>query len=381
MPAFPRMRDRLLDPRLALAIAGVSLLELQLPSMTDDARAPFVVVLLCAPVVLRRRAPVVALLCLTAVGVLTPHFAGGFPSTPSIATALIFYSSAAHARSRWTPWAALVTFLALEATIGIPQDALVPLMIGAIGSYWIGLQVRKRRETVEVLSQRAKDIEAEEDAFKRLSVRRERARIARELHDIVSHHLAMIVVQAGAGRIATAGGPGPARTRFSAIRSGGEQALSELARLVDVLSRDGERTDRMASLLDQAIARGLALRVSNLPATGRLPAEVQDAAYRVVQEGLTNAVKHAPGGEVRVRFLRQESSLEIELRDGGGDGPPLAVMGSGSGLTGMRDRVEELGGELDAGPAAGGGWTLRAVLPLGAPVAVGAAGVYPLGMT
>ncbi|MGI8622877.1 MAG: sensor histidine kinase [Solirubrobacteraceae bacterium] len=374
------MPDRLLDPLVALAVAGVALLELQLPSMTDDARAPVVVILFCAPVAIRRWAPLVALLGLTAAGALSPTFADGFPSTPHVATALVFYSVAAQSRSRFALAAGAASFLALEATIGIHEDAVVPLVIGAWGSYWIGRQVRARRETVEVLALRAGEIEAAEDAFRRLSVRRERARIARELHDIVSHHLAMIVVQAGAGRMATSGGPERALTRFSAIHAGAEQALSEIARLVEVVGADAAvRPDRLRLLLDQAIARGLALHVTGVPPPVRLPVDVDVTAYRVVREGLTNAVKHAPGSEIQLRLAVDDGTLEIELRDSGGGCSALATTGSGLGLVGMRERVERLGGELEAGPGPGGGWVLRARLALGAPITAATVASTPTG--
>ena len=384
MPASPHMPDRLLDPGLAVLIAGVALLELQLPGMTGDGRAAVVILLYCAPVAIRRWSPLAALVILAGVGSLSPSFTGSFPSTPGIATALVFYSVAAFAGWRFRLALGVVAFLALEATVGIRDDTFVPLFIGAWGPYWLGRQVRSRREMVEVLAERAREIEAEEDAFTRLSVRRERARIARELHDIVSHHLAMIVVQAGAGRMASSGGPERAVTRFAAIRSAGDQALSELARLLDVLHAEhGESRDRLRSLLDQAMARGLPLRVTLPPTTIRLPAEVEDVAYRVVQEGLTNAVKHAPGSEVDVRVTAADDELEVALRDSGGAGSSLATTGSGLGLAGMRERVEALGGRLEAGPApgGGGGWSVHAWLPLGAPVAVGAAAAYPGGMT
>lgn len=378
MSGFPRLPDKLLDPTLTLVIVAVSLLELQLPSMTEDDRAPLAIVLVCAPVLIRRWSPFAALLAVAAAAALSPDFTGGFPSTPSIAVALVFYSVAAHARSRFALAAAAVTFLVLEATVGVRSDALVPIVIGTWGPYWIGAQVRARREMVDALSERAREIAEDEDTFKRLSLRRERARIGRELHDIVSHHLAMIVVQAGAGRISTAGGPSRAAERFTAIRHGGEQALSELARLVDVLHADDAERPRVQRLLDQASTRDVPLRVTGWPMEASLPREAEDVLYRVLQEGLTNVLKHAPASDVHLRFAERDETVEIELFNTDSPGSSLAAAGSGLGLTGMRDRVEGLGGEFDAGPASDG-WRLRAVLPLRVLIAAAGAPNTPEG--
>jgi signal transduction histidine kinase len=198
-------------------------------------------------------------------------------------------------------------------------------------------------------------------------VRRERARIARELHDIVAHHLAVIVVQAGAGRLAGPENGESAAARFATIRQSDDQALAEMSRPVDIIHADsgatGHGQDRLRTLFERAEAGGLHLEVSPLPADIRLPPELEEEALRVVREGLTNAIKHAPGARVQVRLASTGDWLEIEVRDHGGGAPSrLAESGSGLGLTGMRERVEALGGDLEAGPY-GGGWRLHARLP------------------
>jgi signal transduction histidine kinase len=198
-------------------------------------------------------------------------------------------------------------------------------------------------------------------------VRRERARIARELHDIVAHHLAVIVVQAGAGRTASDASAWRAGERFAGIREAGEQALAEMARLIDVLHADDDAAEghSLEVLIERAEAGGLALEVTGLPRDVALPAPVQDAAYRVVQEGLTNALKHASASAVAVRLGVADAALEIDVRNAAGAPPSaLARTGAGLGLTGMRERVEALGGTLDAGPDHDGNWRLFARLPL-----------------
>jgi signal transduction histidine kinase len=144
-----------------------------------------------------------------------------------------------------------------------------------------------------------------------------------------------------------------------------------MARLIDVLQAgdedDRHRRGRLRVLLDSADASGLEVRVTPLPADLPLPADVEEGAYRLVQEGLTNTLKHAPGAAVHVRLAVDGDELEIEVRDEGAPtASPLAATGSGLGLTGMRERMEQLGGSLEAGPMEADGWRLRARVPLAA---------------
>ena len=261
-----------------------------------------------------------------------------------------------------------------EVLIGFPNGVFVPLVFAIIAPWWVGQQLRRRRRMVRELGARSRELEAEEDAFARLSVRRERARIARELHDIVAHHLAVIVIQAGAGRVADPNRMDEAAERFRSVRESGEQALAEMARLVDILHADDSHapgTDRLQLLLESADANGLDVQVTPLPHGVQLPAEVEDAAYRVVQEGLTNVMKHAPGAEVEVRLGLRGDTFEIVVRNEGDNAPSLlAETGSGLGLIGMRERVESGGGSLDVGPDDDGGWRLHARLPVADPALV-----------
>jgi signal transduction histidine kinase len=243
-------------------------------------------------------------------------------------------------------------------------DGIVPFALVTAVPWIAGAAVRSRQGLLDSLRSRTGELEAERDTLARLSVQRERARIAQELHDIVAHHLAVIVVQAGAGRIAP-GESAEATERFSRIRQSGEEALSEMERLVDLLQTDGgEESRRIEVLLDQAQAAGLKLSGSGPPPELSLSPEAERLAYRIVQEGLTNAMKHAPGSEVRLRIAANESELEIELRNWGGQEPSsLAGTGSGLGLRGLRERLEDLGGNLEAAPD-GTGWRLHAGIPL-----------------
>ena len=157
--------------------------------------------------------------------------------------------------------------------------------------------------------------------------------------------------------------------RFARIRRSGDEALAEMGLLVDLLQRDARDRDeparRWGVLLDQAQAAGLKLRSEGLPVDRSLRPEVEQIAYRVVQEGVTNAMKHAPGSEVRLRVAVEARALEIELRNASGDelASNLAGTGSGLGLAGLRQRVEAAGGRLDAGPEGEHGWRLHARVP------------------
>jgi signal transduction histidine kinase len=250
----------------------------------------------------------------------------------------------------------------LAAALAIAGADVMPVLLTTLAPWTAGRVVRSRRQLTVALAERNRQLEAEQNALAELAVRRERARIARELHDIVAHHVAVMVIQAGAGRL---GAPHGA-ARFAGIGDAGREALAELERLVELLSTDDPPPRDLETLLGQARAAGVRLDYTPLPDGVRVAPELQDGAYRVVQEGLTNAMKHAAGSNILVRLGVDARALEVEVRDRGpAAASPLAASGAGLGLAGMRERVEALGGVLEAGPADAGGWRLRARLPLG----------------
>lgn len=284
-----------------------------------------------------------------------------------IALGLVALCAIAYCGGRFAPLTGAI-FCILVAGVGtaVDPESVVPLILTTAVPWIAGAAVRSRHQLSDSLGRRTRELEAEQDNLARLSVQRERARIARELHDIVAHHLAVIVVQAGAGRVAGSEHD-EAAERFSRIRQSGEQALSEMERLVDLLQGHDDGADgqhRIEVLLDQAQSAGLRLSASQLPTDVALPAETERLAYRIVQEGLTNAMKHAPGSQVRLRISAKGGELEIDLHNWGGAEPAaLAGTGSGMGLRGLRERLEALGGSLEAAPEAGG-WRLHAGIPL-----------------
>jgi len=204
------------------------------------------------------------------------------------------------------------------------------------------------------------------------TVRGERARIARELHDVVAHHISMIAVQAETARLTTPALPSAGAQRLLAIGDTARAALTEMRRLLGVL-RDSDRQAgpelapqpglaQLAALLDEARdASGAGTRLILHGPPLALDPSIELAAYRIVQEALTNTRRHAPGAAVDVELLRTADCLRLRVRDNG-PGPP-ADPGRGHGLAGMRERAAAVGGELRTGPAAGGGFLVDAVLP------------------
>jgi signal transduction histidine kinase len=242
--------------------------------------------------------------------------------------------------------------IVLAGVLAVAGVDIAPLLLVTLVPWAAGRLLRSRRELVEALAERNRALEAEREALAELAVRQERARIARELHDIVAHHLAVIVIQAGAGRLSGE------TVRFQGIGAAGREALAELDRLVELLQV--EHPGDMEALIGQARAAGVPLDY----ASADVPAPLRDVAYRVVQEALTNAMKHAAGSAVTVRLAVGDGALEVEVRDAGAAGPPpeLAASGAGLGLAGMRERVEAVGGRLDAGPW-NRGWRVLARFP------------------
>jgi signal transduction histidine kinase len=358
------------DPAIAGALAIVSLAELLANS--GPARAPLAVVeviIMCAPLLMLRTHPVAAT-CLAGAAVLIgPHLAGTPEFAGTLVACALSYSCGAQASLRIGAGAVAGLIVALQVSMGFSEFPNVEIGFATLLPFWVGRQVGVRSALVSKLAQRTRELEHEQDAFARLAVRRERARIARELHDIVSHHLAVIVVQAGAGRMAALGPNQKAPERFATIRLSGLHALTEMGRLVDLLHADDSRAQvangRWRQLIDQARAGGIQVQLAPLPPDVPLPRDVEDNAYRVVREALTNAIKHAPGARVTVRLALRGHDLEIDVHDNGSrDGARLLVAGSGLGLTGMRERLQSGGGTLQAGPDPGGGWRLHATLPI-----------------
>jgi len=208
----------------------------------------------------------------------------------------------------------------------------------------------------------------------RRAVLEERTRIARELHDVVAHHMSLIAVRAETAPYRLSGLSEPARAEFAALSEVARESMAEMRRLLGVLRHDQApalapqpQLADLPALVDAARRAGVAVELSVPAALGQVPSGVGVCAYRIVQESLSNASQHAPGAAVTVSLDHDSGAILLRVANGPG-GPSGSAQndrGPGHGLTGMRERVTLLGGSLSAGPAPDGGFVVCAVLPLG----------------
>jgi len=284
------------------------------------------------------------------------------------------YSAGAHTEGRKTIVAAglsIALWILVTAADpdGIYVGGLVFFGILVFSPFVVGRLIRARRLREDLLEERTVVLEREREEKARAAVAEERSRIARELHDVVAHAISVIVVQARGGRRLLDSEPDEARGAFDAIESTGQQALGEMRRLLGLLRAGDEqmalapqpsltRLDRLVSEVEKA---GLPVDYSIEGEPTALPPGVDLSAYRIVQEALTNALKHAGPARARVLVRYREDGLELEIADdgtGSGNGD-----GAGHGLVGIKERVSVLGGDVEAGPASSGGYAVRARLP------------------
>jgi len=236
---------------------------------------------------------------------------------------------------------------------------------------WVaGYALRERAEQAEAAEERAAQAEREREAAARVAVAEERARIARELHDIVAHAVSVMVLQVGAVRHKLPDSLAEDRDALTGVERAGRTALAEMRRLLAAMRREGDEAelvpqpglDGLDSLLDEIGRAGLPveLHVDGTPVP--LPRGIDLSAYRIVQEGLTNALKHAHASDANVTVRYRPDELEIEVRDNG-NGSSTSD-GLGHGLIGVRERVKIYGGKTSAGTASNGGFVLNTRLPL-----------------
>jgi signal transduction histidine kinase len=243
--------------------------------------------------------------------------------------------------------------------------------------YAAGTVLRLRQETSDELAVRAAELEEERELYTAIALRHERARIAAELHDIVGHAISVMVIQAAAGQRLVDADPVAAQDAFAAISESARQGTGDLERLVALLDGSQDPDDAAGpgpdlSLVDEVVTRagrsGLHVTCRFEGARERIPHPVAHLAFRVVQESLTNALRYAPGAEVTILIRVDETGRGLTVRVENdhttrSDGQPLA--GTGSGLVGLRERVQRLGGQLSARATGGGGWAVEARLPGG----------------
>lgn len=351
---------------LVLAFLGVSVVELLVRSDTKhSALAAGWIVAVGLPLFVRRSHPVAGTVAASALIAAAPAVIGrsGPGLSGVVLPVVLAYSCGAYAATGPGLTATATLTVAFQIYTGFADAPNLEILITTLPVWLVGREVRRRRQLVRALADRTRELEAEEEAFVRLSVQHERARIARDLHDIVSHHVALMVIQAGAGRLADPWDDAVAANRFATIRAAGVQALTEADRLVMVLRPDAERA-RLAPLLDRA--RDLGAHVVVPPRELELSPELEALAHHVTREAITNAIKHAPGAKLRIELVLDTAALTITARNAFvATASPIAATGSGLGLAGMRERVAAAGGSVVARPD-GDDFVLCATLPCGA---------------
>jgi signal transduction histidine kinase len=373
------------DARLALVVGAAQLLFTYLAGRHQVDRYSLdvlgVALLLAGPaaLVVRRRYPSTVLL-VTLAATLT-YWEIGYVRGPIFLALIVAFVTAVVRGRRWLAWSSLVAGYVSFLWLGDLLDREpAPTLAQVVGlAAWL-LALATTTEFVRVRRERAADVRRarEEEARRRAS--EERLRIAQELHDVLAHNISLINVQAGVALHLIDERPEQARPALAAIKDASKEALDELRSVLDLL-REG--TDEAASLapaprlgadLDdlvaKAVAAGVDVRVDVEGDRRPLPPGVDRAAFRIAQEALTNVVRHAGGATATVQVAYGDDAVTVQVDDDGpgvvgGPGDGGQSDGSGNGITGMRERAAALGGRLDAGPRAGGGFRVRAWLPLG----------------
>ena len=392
---FLRRHPTGVDSFWALALLGFGSLEVVLGNAGGGPRAAAAVftIGLSVVVALRRKAPVQMLLLTAAIGVGQLIF-GIKPNISDFGMLVIAYTVAsAPAVPRWASRCALTGALIGPALTfwryaydddgrPVTTNLVVTTLITVpfVLAWVLGDSMRTRRAYWAQLEERAARLEKEREAQSRIAVAAERARIARELHDVVAHNVSVMVVQADGAAYVLDAAPEQTRQALETISGTGRQALAEMRRLLGVL-RTGEQSEggeyvpqpgveQLEDLMDQVRGAGLPVDFTVEGEPRELPSSVALTVYRIVQEALTNTRKHGGpdvGATVRVSYRDEDLELLVE-DDGRGAQQELyeegGADGLGHGLIGMRERVGMVGGSLTAGPRSGGGFRVSAVLPL-----------------
>jgi signal transduction histidine kinase len=372
-------RPRRTDLALAAALGVVIEVELVLTSVRETPLVPALALgaVLTAAMAWRSTGPLAVLATVGAVA-LALALSGTPPenlATTTILVAVLSFAIGAHlprrrARAGLVGVGVLVivvTALGPNQTVG---DVIFPVVL--FGGCWaLGRFGRGRAHLTAELRARTEQLELERSERERDAVARERVRIARELHDVVAHSVSVMVVQAGAARSVLDRDPGASVRALGAVEDTGREALTEMRRLLGILRPDGEDADhspqpsldRLGALVARSRDAGLDVELRVEGRAGPLAPGVDLTAFRLVQEGLTNALKHGGRGRARVVLRWSPEVLEVEVANRGADGRAAHGLASGGhGLIGMRERVALCGGELRAGPI-GRGFVVRARLP------------------
>ncbi len=402
-------RQRRADAGIAVGLFAASILSLTLgraiglfPEPASPALSVGILALTTLPLALRRVAPVPVLGVLGVATVLVGELQVPELTISNITLFMAIYSVGAWERNRTLATVArtvLVTAMGVWLLISFfrasTQDfdidgpgvgALTPVaafmlqqvlvnVLYFAGAWWFGEHAWSSARQRALAEWRTRQLENEQAKVARQAITIERLRIARELHDAVAHHVSLMGVQAAAARAVLDTDPAGARTQLESLEASSRAAVSELYQLLGTL-RDEDAVespataslglDSMPTLVQDAEAAGLRVSLERVGEPFPVPPLVELNLYRIVQESLTNVLKHAgPGTRTRVHLRYSDGALELEIADDGLGRPGPAPRGTGLGLIGMRERVASLGGEFEASARTGSGWVVRATVPIG----------------
>jgi signal transduction histidine kinase len=374
----------LADSALALLLFGLGFWEVVAEPLEDDVvEGPLALNLVALglstlPIAARRRAPLAA--AATVFGAIAVRALVADPLEiypPFLAGLVVVYSVAAYASARSAVLgaalsAAAVAVAAARGSGGDAAPALVPALI-LLGVVWgLGRVVGARYSSARAIERRAAERDRRAEAEARAAVAAERERIARELHDAVSHSLALIAMQAGGAQAILRREPGRAEQSLHSIERAAREGLTEMRRLLGLMGTDSAQgdlspqggIDQVGAIVERARDAGLEveLRVEGEPRA--LPPGIDLSAYRIVQEALTNAVKHAGRCHAAVSVRWRPGAVELEITNDGASGSSDLRRSAGRGLIGMRERAALVGGELEVGPTEDGTFRVWSRLPL-----------------
>ncbi len=336
----------------------------------------------CAPILSHRRFPRASVaVCLAAVAL---YAVGRYPAYPGYAVFVLIVGVALHSDER----VSVPALFASAVVLGVAVD-LQPAKIAILATYiasevciglaWlVGWNERRRRARLTELHARAERLEREREEETRLAVSQERLRIARELHDVIAHSMSVIAVQSAVGNHVIDTQPAQARQSLAAIEATSRSALTEMRRLLGVLRQEGEPRGSLApapgladlsALVAQVQDAGLRVWINVEGERGLVPPGIDLSAYRVIQEALTNVIKHAGSATATVVISYRDDAVTVEIANQAPAAPGARVPGpgmTGHGIIGMRERVAVFGGEFAAGPGPDGGFLVRACFPVAA---------------
>jgi signal transduction histidine kinase len=356
----------LLDGAIAVAVAGLSLVGVA--DGSADGGSVVLLMVQALPLVVRRKWPLaVVLVVLGALLVQLAILPAGAELRSSLGPLVALYT-AGEQLDRRLAVGILIGFAILLAALVLRQSgladglqALIQTEILFAVAWFVGDAMRIRRLYAQAREERVRMLEAQREGESRRAVADERARIARELHDAVTHHVSVIVIQAGGALRALDARPQEARGALEAIDATARTALTDMRRMLGILGEGASQEplpglDRLDALLEQIRAAGLPVELSREGTPRPLDPGLELSAYRIIQEGLTNSLKHAGGGRASVTVCHEPQALEIVVEDSRGPGreAPIEPAHEGRGLVGMRERVAMFGGSLTAGPTADG---------------------------